>query len=152
MDVSAKRGRDGAYQLELGSVTLTLPENVIEALYDVVDQRLNQSPSDEVAQLDKKLKTYRALATKISEVDDRVVQRFAPQLSPEQLVTLVRLAEGDTLKNKVLNNLSKQNRRQFEEDDASLDKITVKHACIYMEQILPVIKKVAQEQKALQAE
>lgn len=85
----------------------------------------------------------------MSEVDDRIVQTFAPQVTPEQLVTIVRLAEGDVLREKVLRNLSKQNRRQFEEDYAALNKITVHQACLYREQLVPLIKKVAQQQKAL---
>ncbi|MBD3754569.1 MAG: hypothetical protein IE937_02895 [Gammaproteobacteria bacterium] len=149
MEISAKRNHDGEYLLELGPVTLTLPSAAIKALTEVIDQRLNQSDEKEQQELQKKLAAYKALATKMSEVDDRIVQTFAPQVTPEQLVTIVRLAEGDVLREKVLRNLSKQNRRQFEEDYAALNKITVHQACLYMEQLVPLIKKVAQQQKAL---
>ncbi|MDG6777229.1 FliG C-terminal domain-containing protein [Thiomicrorhabdus sp. zzn3] len=152
MDVSAKRGHDGECLLELGPVTLTLSDQVIQALHDVIEQRLNQSGAQQAEELHRKLQAYRTLASKISEVDDRILQKFAPQVPAEQLVTLARLAEGDRLREKILKNLSKQNRRQFEEDEKSLDKITEQHACIYMEKLVPTLKKVAQEQKALQAE
>lgn len=150
MDINGKRDQNGEFLLELGPVTLTLPNAAIQALREVINQRLSQSNEAEQQELQKKLAAYKALATKMAEVDDRIVQRFAPMVRPEQLVTLVRLAHGDALRDKILKNLSKQNRRQFEEDDAALTKISVHQACLYMEQLVPLLKKVAQEQKALQ--
>jgi flagellar motor switch protein FliG len=125
--------------------------DVVKALQTVVEQRLNQPSDVDAENLKRKLEAYRALATKMASVDDRVVQKFAPKVTPEQLITMVRLAQGDVLYNKVLRNLSQQNRRQFEEDYAQHNKITEQHACLYMEQLVPLIKRAAQEQKELHA-
>ena len=152
MDISASRDKDGNFHLEIGIVTFALTEETVEGLYKVIDQRLNRDDDVEEQNLKRKLDAYRVLATKMSLVDDLVVQKFAPQVTPEQLVTIVRLSDGQALYQKVLKNLSKQNRRQFQEDFTSLDKITEHNACIYMEQIVPLIRRAAQEQKALQAQ
>ncbi len=152
MEISAKRDESGEYQLEMGPVTLALPPQVIEALHSVIDKRLNQFSEEEALLLDKKLQAYKALATKMCAVDDRIFQTFAPQITSEQLVTLVRLGEGDSLREKVLRNLSRQNQRLFEEEFDLHDKITVQHACLYMEQLVPLIKKAVQRQKEIQQE
>ncbi|MBN2866185.1 MAG: hypothetical protein JXK16_09285 [Thiotrichales bacterium] len=152
MEVTAKRNKEGSYELEMGMVTLELSSDVLSALQQVIDKRLNDSSPQESEMLEKKVQAYRVLATRMAEVDNRIVQKFAPKLNSAQLITMVRLAQGDTLRNKILANLSKQNRRQFEEDEAELGEITYQHACTYMEQIVPLIKQAAQEQKALQAQ
>ncbi len=152
MEITANRNKKGVYQLEIGPVTFALSQEVVEGLRKVIDQRLNQGNEIDAENLKRKLEAYRALASKMIGVDDRIVQQFAPQVTPEQLVTLVRLADGDELYEKVLRNLSKQNRRQFEEDYAALDKITEHNACIYMEQLVPLIKTAAEQQKALMNE
>lgn len=149
MEISASRNNTGEYQLEIGPVTFTLPVDVINALQQVMDQRLNQHTSADDESLKRKLTAYRVLASKMTSVDDRIVQKFAPKVTPEQLVTIVRMAEGDGLYHKVAKNLSKQNRRQFEEDYVAMDKITEHNACLYMEQLVPLIKRAAQEQKEL---
>ncbi len=151
MEISASRDKTGAYQLEIGPVTFSLPVDVIQALHQVVDERLNSHSKVDEAGLERKLTAYRVLASKMTGVDDRIVQKFAPKVTPEQLVTIVRLAEGDALYQKVLRNLSKQNRRQFEADYQAMDKITEHNACLYMEQIVPFIKLAAKEQKELHA-
>jgi len=152
MDVTATRNKQGDYELEIGPVTLELGSQVVAALQKVIDERLNNSDAQESEQLEKKVKAYKMLATKMAGVDDRIVQQFAPRVGSAQLVTMVRLADGDALRKKVLKNLSRQNQRQFEIDEAEMGKITYQHACAYMEQIVPLIKQAAQEQKALQAE
>jgi len=152
MEIAASRDTNGIYHLEMGPVTFALNEEAVEGLHKVLDQRLNRGNDLDAENMKRKLEAYRLLASKMSGVDDRIVQQFAPQVTPEQLVTIVRLSDGDTLYQKVLRNLSKQNRRQFEEDFAALDKITEQNACIYMEQLVPMIKKAAQQQKALQNE
>jgi len=149
MEISASRNKTGEYQLEIGPVMFSLPSDVVKALQQVIDQRLNQNSAIDDENAKRKMTAYRVLASKMTSVDDRIVQKFAPQVSPEQLVTIVRMAEGDGLYKKVIKNLSKQNRRQFEEDYAAMDKITEQHACLYMEQIVPLIKRAAQEQKEL---
>ena len=151
MEVTAKRNEQGDYELEIGPVTLEINNQVVGALQQVIDKRLNDSSSQEEALLEKKIQAYRVLATRMADVDDRIVQLFAPQVGGEQLVTMVRLAEGNGLRDKVLKNLSKQNRRQFEEDDVALGKISYQHACAYMEHVVPMIKEAAQQQKALRA-
>ena len=150
MEISASRTKEGEFQLEIGPVTFTLPSDAISALQQVIDQRLNQNSTVDEEGLKRKLEAYKALASKMIGVDDRIVQKFAPQVSPEQLVTITRLAKGDDLYKKICKNLSKQNRRQFEEDYATMDKITEHHACLYMEKLVPLIKRAAQEQKELQ--
>ncbi|BCN94084.1 hypothetical protein THMIRHAM_18690 [Thiomicrorhabdus immobilis] len=149
MEISASRNHTGEYLLEIGPVTFTLPVDVISALQQVVDQRLNQNSSADDENLKRKLVAYRVLASKMTGVDDRIVQKFAPKVTPEQLVTIVRMAEGDGLYQKIVKNLSKQNRRQFEEDYEAMDKITEHNACLHMEQLVPLIKSAAQEQKEL---
>lgn len=150
MDISANHSKSGEYQLAIGPVTFSLPSDAISALGQVVEQRLNQNSSIDAENIKRKLQAYRALASKMIGADDQIIQKFAPQLTPEQLVTMARLADGDGLYQKVMRNLSKQNCRQFEEDFATMNKITEHSACVYMEQIVPLIKKTAQEQKKLQ--
>ncbi len=152
MDIDIRRLNDGHIQLDFGQVMLNLPPAAIEALQQVVDKRLNMSGEAERAAIRKKLAVFRDLANKLAHMDDRILQWILPQLTPEQLVTLVRLSEGDYFYQKVLRNLSKTNRRQFEEDYARLDRITQHQAVIYMEQIIPLLRQAAQRQKQLEAE
>lgn len=152
MDIAASRDQRGAYHLQTGPVTFALDESAVEALRQVIDQRLNKGSEIDAENMKRKLQAYRALASKMAGVDNKIIEKFAPQVSPEQLVTIVRLAEGDSLYQKISKNLSKQNRRQFEADYEAMDKITEHNACIYMEQLVPLIKKTAQEQKALDKE
>lgn len=150
MEVAVSKDKSGAFAIEMGPLTLSLEEHVVKALYNVVSRRLNEGDANEAAMLVKKLNAYKVLASKMQGVDDRVVQKFVAQLTPEQLVTLVKLGGGATLKQKILRNLSKQNGRQFESDFETFNRITEHQAIIYMEQIIPLIKKAAQEQKAIQ--
>ncbi len=150
MDIEAKRKETGEFELEIGPVVFSLPLEVIKKLSDLLQQQLN-NPSATDENLARKLSAYRALATRMAGVDDRIVQKFAPRVAPEQLVTIARLSEGDRLYNKIAKNLSKQNRRQFEQDYSDLDKITEQSACLYMEQLVPLIKLAAKEQKDIQA-
>lgn len=152
MEISAKHDATGEYQLEVGPVQFALNKEAINALYHVIDKRLSEGDKKEAEALHRKLSAYRDLATKMGGVGDKVVQKFVTRVSPEQLVTMVRLADGQVLYNKVLRNLSKQNRRQFEEDYETMNRITEHQAVIYMEQIIPIVKQAAEEQKKLQAE
>ncbi|MBN2646374.1 MAG: hypothetical protein JXR44_01155 [Thiotrichales bacterium] len=150
MEISAKHDDSGALNLLLGSVTFTLPLSVVEQLYQAIHQGLSSGEASSHAALQHKLKAYRALADKMGLVDDRVVQKFAPMVAAEPLVTLARLASSDALYHKILRNLSRQNQRQFAEDFAQMNRISEAHACLYMEQLIPLIKQAAQEQKQLQ--
>lgn len=152
MDVNARRGEAGEYLLEMGPVTFELSPQAVTTLQEVIHKRLNQSTDAETDSLNKKLVAYRGLASKMIAVDDRIMQKFATQVTPEQLVTLVRLADGDRLYDKVMRNLSRQNGSQFEQDYHDLNKITVHQACLYMEQVVPLIRRAAQEQKAALAQ
>ena len=149
MEVHAKRLEDGEYLLDMGPVSLTLQEPVLEQLYDVIEQRLHRSGKQEAESLNKKLNAYRALAKKLVSVNDRILQALLPQLSPEQMVTMVRLA-GSEMFEKVQRNLSRQNANQFAEDYHDFNKITVHQAILHIEQIMPLIKRAAQEQKKRQ--
>lgn len=149
MDVSASRSQTGEYLLEVGPVVIELSSEAVNTLQQIVSKKLDQPSGEEADSLNKKLNAYRALATKMVAMDDRILQKFATQVSAEQLVTLVRLAEGERLFHKVIRNLSRQNGKQFQQDYHDLNKITVHQACLYMEQLVPIIRKAAQEQKAL---
>ncbi len=149
MDIKAWRDESGQFQLEMGPVIFNLPEEAIEGIRQVIEQRLHHSSELDEAGGRRKIKAYRILASKMANVDDRIVQKFAAQVLPEQLVTIVRLAEGNALYQKVLKNLSKQNRRQFEEDYQAMDKISEHHACLHMEQVITLIRRAAEEQKNL---
>lgn len=151
MEVNAERLADGRYLLDLGPVSFHLDGPTIEQLNQVVSQRLHQSDETEAAALQKKLNAYRKLAQKLVSMDDRVLQKLLPQLSPEQTVTLVRLST-DGMYDKVCRNFSRQNAKQFEDDYQAFDKITLHQATLYMEQMMPMIKQAAQEQKKLQAQ
>jgi flagellar motor switch protein FliG len=151
MDIEVRRLKNGEIQLDFGRVMLNLPPAVIKALQETVEARLNASGEKERVAIKKKLAVFRDLAKKLAAVDDRIMQRMLPQLTAEQLVTLARLG-GEAVLRKIERNLSKTNRRQFEEDYARLNRITEHQAVIYMEQIVPVLKKIAQEQKALEAQ
>lgn len=149
MEVSAKRNEQGEYLLALGPVTFTLPQEAVHALHEVIEERFKPDNATEASSLQRKLEAYRALANKMAAVDDRIIQKLATQITTEQLITLVRLADGETFYQKVVRNLSKQNRRQFEEDYDRLDRITEHSAVIHIDQVVPYIKKAAQEQKKL---
>lgn len=151
MDIEAKRKESGEFELEIGPVVFSLSVEVVKALNTLLEQRLNHPSVADDESHQRKLTAYRVLAGKMIGVDDRIVQKFAPKVTPEQLVTIARLAEGDGLYNKIVKNLSKQNRRQFEEDYAALDKITEQNACLHMEHLVPLIKSAAQEQQVMQA-
>ncbi|QBZ83862.1 hypothetical protein GHNINEIG_01930 [Hydrogenovibrio crunogenus] len=152
MEITAKRDHDGLYILETGPVSFELPQQALESLQKVVSDRLEKATSSSSEGLSRKLNTYRNLATKMITVDDRILQSFLPQASAEQLVTLVRLAEGERLFHKVMRNMSRQNGQQFQQDYQDLNRITEHQACLYMEQIVPMIKKAAQAQKEMLAQ
>lgn len=149
MDVNARRGQTGEYFLELGPVVFELDSASVNTLQNIIRQRLSQPSGADDAALSKKLHAYRVLATKMNAMDDRILQKFATQVSQEQLVTLVRLSEGDRLFHKVVRNLSRQNGKQFQQDYHDLNKITTHQASLYMEQLVPMIRKAVQEQKAM---
>ena len=149
MEIKAKREQSGVFQLDMGPVIFSLPVEAIEALQKVVYERLNQPSQQDDEAIHRKIKAYRALASKMTTMDNRVVEKFLQHIEPEHLITLVRLAEGDELYSTVKKNLSKQNRRQFEEDYLALDKITEHCACVHMEQLIPHIKRAVKEQKEL---
>ncbi|SIO10346.1 flagellar motor switch protein FliG [Sulfurivirga caldicuralii] len=151
MDIEVRRLKNGEIQLDFGRVMLNLQPAVIKALQQALDARLNACGEKERAAIKKKLAVFSDLAKKLAAVDDRIMQRMLSQLTAEQLVTLARLG-GEAVLRKIERNLSKTNRRQFEEDYARLNRITEHQAVIYMEQIVPVLKKIAQEQKALEAQ
>ncbi|MDX1796599.1 MAG: FliG C-terminal domain-containing protein [Hydrogenovibrio sp.] len=147
MEISAKRGTDGEYLLEMGYVTIELPYDAVRKLQSIIDKRLNQSSDVEQQSLDKKIKVYRELANKLVNTDDRIIQKVGVQMTPEQLVTIARLADGERLFHKIMRNLSRQNGKQFQEDFLAFDKITEHQACVNMDKVVPLIRQAAQEQK-----
>jgi len=152
MEITDKREENGHLILGFGGVTLELPEKAIESLQKLISERLSQAVGGSTESLQRKIKTYRNLATKMIVVDDLVLQSILPKMKPEQLVTMVRLADGERLFHKVMRNLSRQNGQQFQQDYLDFDQITEHQACVYMEQIIPLIKEAAQMQKRRQFE
>ncbi|PLA74855.1 hypothetical protein CYQ88_04490 [Hydrogenovibrio sp. SC-1] len=152
MEITAKKDENGHLLLGFDGVTFELPENAIGSLQKLIGGRLAQTAGGNTESLQRKIKTYRNLATKMIVVDDVVLQSILPRMKPEQLVTMVRLADGERLFHKVIRNLSRQNGKQFQQDYLDFDQITEHQACVYMEQILPLIKEAAQMQKNRQFE
>ncbi|BBN58853.1 FliG C-terminal domain-containing protein [Hydrogenovibrio marinus] len=149
MEISAKRTETGEYLLEIGYVTIELPQEAVSGLQQIISKRLGQGSDIDQQALQKKLKVYRDLANKLVSTDDRIIQQVALQMSPEQLVTVARLAEGERLFHKIMRNMSRQNGKQFQEDYQALTKITEQQACVNMEKVVPLIRKAAQEQKSV---
>lgn len=149
MEISAKRTETGEYLLEIGYVTIELPREAVSGLQQIISKRLGQGSDVDQQALQKKLKVYRDLANKLVSADDRIIQQVALQMSPEQLVTVARLAEGERLFHKIMRNMSRQNGKQFQEDYQALTKITEQQACVNMEKVVPLIRKAAQQQKSI---
>ncbi len=143
MEIYTKRTREGDFQVSMGHVTFQLPETAINKLKEVIHARLNKSSEIDSANIEKKLIAYKNLVNKLVEANDRVVQEFAVSLVTEQLVTVARLANGTSMFDKIIKNLSKQNAEQFKMDYDELNEITEYQAIVYMEQAIPVIRKVA---------
>ena len=148
MEIKTKRAKDGTFQLSMGYVTFQLPEDVLLKLKDVISVRLNQSSEVDNANHERKIAGYRALANKLVNSNERVVQEFSVALTTEQLVTIARLAEGTSMQDKIIRNLSKQNGQQFKLDIEQMNPITEHQAIINMEQAIPVIRAVANKIKA----
>lgn len=148
MEISAKRTETGEYLLEIGYVTIELPQEAVSGLQQIISKRLGQGSDVDQQAFQKKLKVYRDLANKLVSADDRIIQQVALQMSPEQLVTVARLAEGERLFHKIMRNMSRQNGKQFQEDYQALTKITEQQACVNMEKVVPLIRKAAQQQKS----
>ncbi len=149
MEILAKKNEAGSFHLAMGYVSFDMSESAIQALQKVISERLGQSSEKDKLITEKKIQAYRQVANKLVQADNRIVQKFAVLLSAEQLITLARLAQDESLYNKIMMNLSKQNKAQFEDDYRAMKGITEKQALINMEQIIPIIKQVAKEVKSL---
>ena len=152
MEIKAKRQKSGDYMIEIGPTIFTLPENVVEALTQVLKNRNQNSAEQDKARMEKRLAAYRGLASKLSTIDDALMQNLLTQISPEQMVTLARIASDDSVYKKILKNLSRQNGRQFEDDYKRLSRISVHQAGTQMETMVPILKKAIQARKQIQAE
>ena len=151
MEISTQHNSDDTIELNIGFVSYTLSKPAVNALYKVIEKRLNSGDDQEAQAIEKKIAAYRALANKMAAVDARIFQNLLLKLTPQQQVTLAKLAKDDLIYNKILTNMSKQNQRQFKDDFETFGQITYHQAIIHMEKMVPIIKKAAQEQKALQA-
>ncbi|MDY0137038.1 MAG: FliG C-terminal domain-containing protein [Thiomicrospira sp.] len=152
MEIKAKRQANGEYMIEIGPVIFNLPQPVVEALHQVINDRGNkQTPADK-ARTEKRLAAYRSLANKLAVIEDPLMQSLLTQIRPEQMVTLARMASDDSVYQKIVRNLSRQNARQFEEDFARISKISVHQASSQMELMLPILKKAIQARKQIQAQ
>lgn len=152
MGIAAREGEGDTNIVEIGLVTLELPLEVVKGLHDVVQKHLNVQASEEKKVLEKKIAVYRALASKMKAVDDIVVQKLASQIKPEHLVTLVRLSQGNGLYKKVMKNLSRQSAQQFKMDYENYNAISEHQACVYMEHVVPYIKKAVQDKKRIMSQ
>lgn len=152
MEISAKHLKTNEFEINISFVSFDLSLDSIKALNNVVSARLSSADSNELDEQDRKISAYRALNDKMAKVDNRIMQKLLVQMTASQQVTMARLSTNQVLYEKILGNLSKQNQRQFEEDFKHLDKISYHQAIVNMEQVLPMIKKAAKEQKELQAE
>ncbi|MGE4502864.1 MAG: FliG C-terminal domain-containing protein [Thiomicrospira sp.] len=152
MEIKAKRQANGEYMIEIGPVIFNLPQPVVEVLHQVINDRGNkQTPADK-ARTEKRLAAYRSLANKLAVIEDPLMQSLLTQIRPEQMVTLARMASDDSVYQKIVRNLSRQNARQFEEDFARISKISVHQASSQMELMLPILKKAIQARKQIQAQ
>ncbi|HEY9018641.1 FliG C-terminal domain-containing protein [Thiomicrospira sp.] len=152
MEIKAKRQQSGQYVIEVGPTIFNLPENVVEALSKVIRERFKVVTEQDKERMQKRLTAYRALAGKLTQIENALMQDLLTQISSEQMVTLARIAQGDEVYKKIVANLSRQNARQFEEDFKRLDKISIHQASTQMEKMVPILKKVIQARKQIQAE
>lgn len=152
MDIKAKRNKTGEYMIEIGPAIFNLPQNVVEALYNVISNRSLASIEQDKARMEKRLTAYRSLANKLGTIEDAIMQSLLTQIRPEQMVTLARIAQSKDVYNKIVRNLSRQNARQFEEDYGRLGKISVHQAGTHMEQMLPILKKAIQARKDVKSQ
>lgn len=147
MEIKAKRQQTGQYVIEVGPTIFNLPENVVEALNKVIHQRFRVLTEQDKERTQKRLVAYRALAAKLSTIENPLMQDLLNQVSSEQMVTLARIAQGSDVYYKIVANLSRQNARQFEEDFKRMTKISVHQAGTQMEKMVPILKKVIQARK-----
>lgn len=152
MEIKAKRQQSGNYVVEVGPTIFNLPENVVEALSKVIRERFKVVTEQDKERMQKRLTAYRALAGKLTQVENALMQDLLNQVSSEQMVTLARIAQGDEVYKKIVANLSRQNARQFEEDFKRLNKISLHQASTQMEKMVPILKKVIQARKQIQSE
>lgn len=152
MEIKAKRQQSGNYVVEVGPTIFNLPENVVEALSKVIRERFKVVTEQDKERMQKRFTAYRALAGKLTQIENALMQDLLNQVSSEQMVTLARIAQGDEVYKKIVANLSRQNARQFEEDFKRLDKISLHQASTQMEQMVPILKKVIQARRQIQAE
>lgn len=152
MEIKAKRQANGEYMIEIGPVIFNLPQPVVEALHQVINERAHAVTSADKERTEKRLAAYRSLANKLGTIEDPLMQTLLTQIRPEQMVTLARIATGDAVYQKILKNLSRQNARQFEEDYARINQISVHQASSQMELMLPILKKAIQTRKQIQAQ
>jgi len=149
MEIATKRTKDGEYLLSMGYVTFELPENFLKELTEIISVRVNKSSEIDNENLQKKIVAYKKLANKLVVSNYRVIQDFAVTLETEQLITLARLADGDSMYDKIIHNLPKQNASQFEADYKEMGGITEHQAILNMEAAIPIIRRVANKAKNL---
>ncbi|MBE0493126.1 MAG: hypothetical protein IBX48_02185 [Thiomicrospira sp.] len=152
MEIKAKRQQSGQYVIEVGPTIFNLPETVVEALNKVIRERFKVVTEQDKERMQKRLTAYRALAGKLTQIENALMQDLLNQISSEQMVTLARIAVGDEVYKKITANLSRQNARQFEDDFKRLDKISIHQASTQMEKMVPILKKVIQARRQIQAE
>jgi flagellar motor switch protein FliG len=148
MEIKAKRQAAGDFIIEVGPVIFNLPENVVQALNQVITDRFSRVTEQDKKITEKRLEAYRALAAKFCQIEDAVIQQVLTQIAPEQMVTLARITGDRSVYQKILKNLSRQNGRQFEDDYARIKKITVHQASVQMENMVPILKKAIQQRKS----
>lgn len=147
LEVKGKRLKNGQFLVEIGPAIFQMPEAVVTGLAQALKDRQISSQDADKQRAQKRLDGYRALATKISEMEDAVIQNVLSQITPAQIISLARISQSKAVYNKIVNNLSRQNSRQFEEDYRENKPISVHQASMHMEVMLPIIRRAVRLRK-----
>ncbi|SFR56445.1 FliG C-terminal domain-containing protein [Thiomicrospira sp. ALE5] len=153
MDVKLKRKDDKSVLVELGHVIISMPQDAVKQLVDLMDYRVKQLTPEDEASLERSLAGYRKIALRIVDMENATVQMMLADLTTKQVIILVRIDNSGRVKEKILKNLPSIKRQELEEDLKLNEKITVKKALSQMEyKIVPVLKRAIMERKRIMSE
>lgn len=152
MEVKIKSLPSGSHLIEVGHVLLNYPNDVLNELVKLMDQRVTKLAPEDKAALEKSLEAHRNIALKIVMLDPATIQQLLLDLTPIQRVILCRIDPTGAVERKVMANLPKIKQAELKEDFERFEKITVKKALIQMERIIPMLKQAISYRKKIQAE
>lgn len=147
LEIRGRRQKTGGFILEIGPAIFNLHASVVRGLADVLSNREESAKKMDEHRTQQRLEGYRALASKIAGMEDSIVQSILGQVTPAQIISLARVSQSKAVYNKIVNNLSRQNARQFEEDYRENTKISVHQASMHMEALLPVVRRAIRLRK-----